>query len=259
MSSWDANLYLQFADERTQPSIDLVARITAREPRRIVDLGCGPGNSTEILRRRWPNADLIGVDHSPDMIAAARSAFPAGKWLIGNISTFQDDQPFDIVFSNAALQWVPNHHAVFPHLWEMVAPGGVLAVQVPVHLSSPLHQLILEIANDPIWQTRLTNARTAIVVGRPENYYEILQQLGARIEMWVTEYYHIMEDARAIVSWIRGTGLRPFLQALADDNERQMFLDRLLEGVARAYPCQKDGRVLFPFRRLFLLSARSEP
>lgn len=262
MPRWDAGLYLRFAEERTQPARDLIARIAIGTPSRIVDLGCGPGNSTAMLRERWPGAEITGLDNSPDMIAAARAASPeaAGaahanvRWELADAATWTAAPPVDLVFSNAALQWVRHHDRVFPHLLSQVRPGGALAVQMPAHFESPLHRLILEIAEAPRWRDRTRGASEVIWVGRPSYYYDILQPLAARLEMWETEYQHVLAGHAAIVDWIRGTGLRPFLEALASDAERTDFEAALLDGVSRAYPLQRDGRVLFPFRRVFILA-----
>jgi trans-aconitate 2-methyltransferase len=256
MPTWDPNLYLRFADERSQPALDLIRRIDLPEPRRIIDLGCGPGNSTRLLRQRWPGADITGLDSSPEMIATAAAAHPEGKWVQGDAATWTADTPFDLVFSNAALQWVPNHPAVFPHLLRQVSSRGALAVQMPVHFQSPVHQRILQIAAEPAWRDRTRAAASAIAVGRPSFYYDLLQPHTARLDLWETEYNHILEGPGAIVEWIRGTGLRPFLEALENDEQRERFQELLLAGVTEDYPRQKDGRVLFPFRRLFLVAYR---
>ncbi|NMG11754.1 trans-aconitate 2-methyltransferase [Brasilonema sp. UFV-L1] len=256
MLTWDANLYLQFANERTQPSLDLVARIAVSHPQRIIDLGCGPGNSTQILRRHWSKADIIGLDNSPEMIAAASIAYAEGKWVLADVATWTADAPFDIVFSNATLHWVPNHAALFPHLLEQVAPHGVLAVQMPVHFQSPVHQLMYEIADDPAWRQKMHSAKKALVNEKPSFYYDLLQPKVSRIDIWETEYNHIMDSPDAIVQWISGTGLRPFLEALELEEQKLQFQEMLRAGVARAYPRQKDGRILFPFRRLFIVAYR---
>ena len=257
MPTWDADLYLRFADERTRPASDLLARVGVDRPRRVIDLGCGPGNSTALLRQRWPGAAIIGLDTSPDMIAAAKKAYPEGTWIAGDIRTFADPMPFDVIFSNAALQWVPRHGEVLPRLLGQVTPGGTLAVQVPRHIQSPLHQLMLRIADDPAWRDRMDAPRRTITVETPSFYYDLLQPLADRIDLWETEYHHVLENPAAILAWIRGTGLRPFLEALAGDEERGRFEERLLGGLEQAYPRQGDGRVLFTFRRLFLVAYRA--
>jgi trans-aconitate 2-methyltransferase len=257
MPRWDSDQYLRFANERTQPAVDLLARVAIDAPRSVADLGCGPGNSTALLRQRWPAAAVVGVDSSAEMLDAARKAHPDGTWQLADIARWTPPAPCDVVFSNAALQWVPDHARVFPHLMAQVAPGGVLAVQVPAHLNSPVHQAMLAMAGDPAWRDRMHAATTAITVATPSDYYDLLQPLAARIDLWVTEYQHVLDGPAAVIDWMRGTGLRPFLQALADDAERARFEAMLLPEVTKGYPRQSDGRVLFPFRRLFVIAYRS--
>lgn len=254
--SWDAELYLRFADERTQPARDLVARIALENPRRIVDLGCGPGNSTELLRERWPQASILGIDNSPEMIAAARAKHPRESWELADAATWAAVPPCDLVFSNAALQWVPHHERLFPHLWAQVAAGGALAVQMPAHFDSPIHRLLLDVASTPRWRESTSPAATAIVVRDPTFYYELLQPLATRLELWETTYHHVLAGHAAILEWMRGTGLRPFLEALTDEGQRREFEGLVLRGVRGGYPVQSDGRVLFPFRRIFLVAYR---
>ncbi|WP_019500066.1 methyltransferase domain-containing protein [Pseudanabaena sp. PCC 6802] len=256
MSTWNPDLYLQFATERTQPSIDLVGRIQVANPTRIVDLGCGPGNSTAILRQRWPNAEAIGLDRSAEMIAAASKTYPSARWLLADISTWTADTPFDIAFSNATLHWLPDHAWLFPHLLAQVAPDGAFAVQIPARDLSPLRQVILEVASDPQWDRRMDKARQAQTREKPSFYYDVLQPIASRIDIWETEYYHVMDSPKAIVNWCRGSGLRPFLAALESEAEKLRFEQLILEGYTKAYPCQKDGRILFPFRRLFVIAYR---
>jgi len=256
MPTWDSGLYLKFASERTQPAIDLISKISASNPRRIIDLGCGPGNSTALLRQRWPEADITGLDSSAEMIAAAAKAYPGWKWIEGDGATWTAATPFDLVFSNAALQWCANHTKLFPRLMRQVSREGVMAVQMPAHFESPVHQFILEIAKDPAWQHLTRQAANAIGVGRPSFYYDLLQPLTSRLDIWETEYNHVLESPFAILEWIRGTGLRPFLEALASEEQRSRFQEILLARLTAAYPRQKDGRVLFPFRRLFIVAYR---
>lgn len=257
MADWDAGLYLRFAGERTRPAADLAGRVGVAVPTRVADLGCGPGNSTAVLRARWPGAEVVGVDNSQAMIAAATRDHPAGRWVLADLATWADDRPFDVVFSNAALHWVPDHAAVFPRLFGLVSPGGALAVQMPAHYDSPLHRLMLEIADRPEWRDRMAGAKGAMRVERPGFYYDLLRPLAARLDLWATEYLHELPDPAAVVAWIRGTGLRPYLAALADDAERAAFERFLLAGVTAAYPRQVNGGVLFPFRRLFLVADRA--
>jgi len=256
MPSWDADLYLKFANQRTQPAIDLISRISLPHPGRIIDLGCGPGNSTAMLHQRWPAADIIGLDSSREMISVASQAYPDWTWVEGDIASWAAAIPFDLVFSNAALQWVANHAEVIPLLLEQVSPQGALAIQMPAHFQSPVHQLLLEIAKDPAWHHSMQDAINAIAVGRPSFYYDILQPHTSKIDLWETEYIHIMDGPLAILDWIRGTGLRPFLEALESEEQKSCFEQLLLSGLTTAYPRQKDGHVLFPFRRLFIVAYR---
>lgn len=255
MAGWDPELYLKFGGERTQPSIDLVSRIAVDRPQRVVDLGCGPGNSTQILRKRWPDATIIGVDSDPNMIAAARREYPEGRWEQQDIADWTADAPFDVVFSNAALHWLTDHETLFPRLLRSVAPGGVLAVQMPSVTASPVHRAIWKIASDARWSDRLAAARNAQTMHPPAFYYDVLRPHVSRLDQWETEYLHPLEGPAAIVDWIRSTALRPFLDALSTDEERQTFVGWLLDSLTDAYPRLADGRVLVPYRRQFLVAS----
>lgn len=254
MSTWNADLYLQFANERTQPSLDLISRIDLTNPARIVDLGCGPGNSTAILRQRWQQADITGLDNSPEMIAAAAVAYPDGKWILADAATWTADIPYNLVFSNAMLHWLPDHARLFSHLFAQVAAGGALAIQIPAHERSPLRQVVLDVSKHSAWSDRMESARTALTMESPSFYYDLMQPIATHLDIWETEYYHVMDSHQSIVDWFRGTGLRPFLAVLDNETQRQQFEQQLLAVYTAAYPAQKDGRILFPFRRLFIVA-----
>ena len=254
MPAWDSDLYLKYVNERTQPSIDLAARINVLDPHRIIDLGCGPGNSTAVLRHRWPGAEIIGLDNSSEMISAAAKAYPTEKWILADAASWFASEPFDIIFSNAAFQWLPDHTSLFPHLMAQLAASGVLAVQMPAHYDSPVHQVILEASNDLAWRDQMETARNALTKERPSFYYNLLQPICSRLDIWETEYFHVMDSPKAIVEWFCGTGLRPFLQALENKDLRTRFEQIVLDGYTQAYQPQRDGRILFPFRRLFLVA-----
>jgi trans-aconitate 2-methyltransferase len=258
MPQWDAGLYLRFSTERTQPSIDLIQRIAVADPRRIFDLGCGPGNSTEALRRRWPGASITGVDSSPQMIEAARQTYPPGAWEVADAARWSAPEPCDLVFANAVLQWIPDHQGLCRRLMEQVAAGGALAVQVPAegHYQSPVHREIRNVSREPAWRDRLEAARTMFTHAPAGFYYDALQPLASRIDLWETTYYHVVAGPEALLDWYRGTGLRPFLEALANDVERREFERKVLDRYTAAYPRQPDGRVLFPFTRLFFVAYR---
>jgi trans-aconitate 2-methyltransferase len=255
MPSWNAEQYLTFADERTQPCRDLVSRI-ALEPKRIVDLGCGPGNSTAVLRRRWPQAEIVGIDSSPEMIAAARSDAPQGKWEQADISNWSSAQPFDLIFSNAALQWVTEHSRLYPHLLQQVSPGGALAVQVPANRHAPAHQRMRELADSAAWREHFPEKVREWHVHQPGDYFDWLSPLSRRVELWKTDYLHVMPGVSSIVDWYQGTGLRPFLDALQNEADCQRFMKAYEAMIAKDYPLRASGQVLFPFRRLFVIAYR---
>jgi trans-aconitate 2-methyltransferase len=251
--TWDANLYLRFGDERTRPAIDLASRINVASPASVVDLGCGPGNSTQVLAQRWPEAAVSGLDNSADMIAAARGAHPDQSWSQIDIAQWAPDAPVDVVFSNAALQWLGDHGPLVRRLFSAVASGGALAFQIPSDLYSPIRVMIDEVAEDPAWSARMVEARGALTMHAPAFYYDVLADAARSLDIWETEYSHVMEGHSAIVEWITSTGLRPYLAPLTDA-ERSRFLTLLAQKVAEGYPLRSDGRVLFPFRRIFVIA-----
>ncbi|HSI82916.1 MAG: methyltransferase domain-containing protein [Candidatus Methylacidiphilales bacterium] len=262
MPTWDPSLYLKFGDERTQPCRDLVHRIPLQAPARIVDLGCGPGNSTAVLAGRWPGAQITGMDSSADMLVSAKKLLPEVTWEQGDISTWTSTSTPgtglpDLVFSNAALQWVGNHPLLLPHLVEQVAPGGILAVQVPANINAPAHVIMREMANSAVWRSHFPSASVRDWhVHEPGFYYDILAPLSARLDLWVTEYMMFPTGPEGIVQWYQGTGLRPYLDALPDDELRRIFLADYLAEIAITYPTRANGHVEFPFRRLFFIAQR---
>ena len=256
MTDWNADLYLRFADERTRPAADLLARVPLQTARHAVDIGCGPGNSTELIVRRFPDAAVEGVDTSPDMLEKARARLPGVAFRQADVSTFRAEPPADLIFANAVLQWVPDHERLFPRLMESLAPGGVLAVQMPDNLDQPSHRLMREVAAEPAFAEKIGDAnavRTAIP--SVEAYYDLLQPHARAIDIWRTTYCHVLSDAGAIVEWVRATGLRPFLDPL-DEAGKADFLAAYTGRIAKAYPPLRDGRVLLPFPRLFIVAMR---
>jgi trans-aconitate 2-methyltransferase len=249
MPTWNADQYLKFEEERTQPCRDLAARLLTDPVESIVDLGCGPGNSTRILTRKWPAARITGVDSSTSMIDVARREQPQHRWVVSDIVQWasKEHELFDVVFSNAALQWVPDHAAVYPQLFARVRPGGVFAVQIPSDFNSPPHRLMRAIA-PPDLQVKEWHAHSAAF------YYDLLASVTERVDMWETEYQHALPNAEAIVEWYKGTGLRPFLESLTTESDREHFLAEYLRRIRAEYPVRPDGKVLFPFRRLFLIA-----
>jgi trans-aconitate 2-methyltransferase len=251
MAPWDAAQYLKFEDQRTRPAVDLLARIPLAAPTRVIDLGCGPGNSTALLAARWPGARLAGLDSARDMLATARRAHPTVEWIDGDIAAWSPSERYDVVYSNAALQWVPGHATLLPRLVAAVAPDGVLAVQMPRTGDAPAHRLMREIAADEPWQAALAG-RARAHVQAPSFYYDLLAPLARQVDLWETEYQHVMADSAAILEWVKGTALRPFLEPLSQD-QRAAFTTRYRAALEQAYLPQADGRIIFPFRRLFVI------
>jgi trans-aconitate 2-methyltransferase len=256
--NWSATQYLKFEAERNRPIHDLLAQIPGERVETAVDIGCGPGNSTEILHRRFPNAAITGLDSSAAMIEAARKRLPGLQFAVENIATWGQAGPFDLILANAVLQWLPDHAALLPRLVAKLAPGGSLAVQIPDNLDEPAHLIMREVAATGPWAKKLAKAPQAREVRHgPEWYYRILGQAGARANVWRTVYHHALADgAGAIVEWFKGTGLRPYLEPL-DDAERAAFLDQYQEALAKAYPILPDGAVLLAFPRLFFVATRA--
>ncbi len=250
--TWDPERYLTFGDERGRPFVDLLARVGATEVDRVVDLGCGPGNLTAMLRQRWPAADVVGVDSSPEMIDRAREAGIEGvRFEVGDLRAWQADRPVDVLVSNATLQWVPEHLALLPGLVAQVAPGGWLAFQVPGNFAEPSHMLLHELAAEERFRGYVAGAARP-AAHDPEAYLETLLDLGCRVDAWETTYLHVLTGDDAVFTWVSGTGARPVLQALPEalraDFEAE-YRTRLRE----AYPPGPHGTVL-PFRRVFVVA-----
>ena len=207
MPTWDSDQYLRFAAERTRPAEDLAARVSVTSPKSVIDLGCGPGNSTAVIARRWPAATVAGLDSSAAMIETARTSLAAVSWSVGDIATWTAASPFDVIYSNAALQWVPQHEALLPRLMGQVAPGGALAFQVPANFDAPGHQLIRAIGASDKWRHRFDSAVREWHVEEPSFYYDALATCSRDVDLWTTEYVHVMPGPDAIVEWYRGTGL----------------------------------------------------
>ena len=256
MKEWDPVLYRKFEAERTRPARELLARISLEEVEQVTDLGCGPGNSTELLTEAWPLANVSGLDSSAAMLAQARERLPHCRFVQADIRSWQAETPQQVIYANASLQWLDNHAALFPHLVRQLAPGGVLAVQMPDNLNEPSHRLMREVAATEPWRARI-GAETA---DRKQplssgEYYDLLTQAGCEVDIWRTTYYHVMADAQAIISWLQATGLRPFLASL-DDAAQTDFLADYYQRLLTAYPAQRDGQVLLAFPRLFIVAVK---
>lgn len=260
---WDAQQYLRFGGERARPFFDLIARIGATEPGYVADLGCGPGNLTQVLARRWPGAEVDGVDNSPEMIAAAAAAADDGRprFVLADVREWQPERPPDVLVCNAVLQWVPDHHDLLLRWAAMLAPGGWLAFQLPGNFDQPSHAIVREMASSPRWRALLAGAELNRQAGDPEGYAELLARPGYDVDAWETSYVHILANPRAggehpVLEWAKGTTLRPVLAAL-DAEQSAAFLREYGERVRRAYNPRSFG-TMFSFRRVFAVLHRCD-
>lgn len=254
MSTWDPRQYLKYEDERTQPSIDLTAKIKVDNPMTIIDIGCGPGNSTQVLYQRWPNAHITGLDNSREMIEKAQKDYPNQNWLLADASRLKLDQTYDVIFSNAALQWIHNHDLLIPRLFMMVNPHGSLAVQVPANNESPLHRALLSVSSKEKWSRFVSGTEKLLNYHTAEYYYNILCPIASSLDLWETIYYHVMASHEELLEWYKGTGIRPFLEKLPDERSRKEFEGEIAAECRRYYTSQRDGTILFPFKRIFFIA-----
>jgi trans-aconitate 2-methyltransferase len=255
VNDWNAQQYLQFETERTRPAADLLSHVVGAA-QRVADLGCGPGNSTELLIARFPDATVIGVDNSDDMLAKARKRLPTVTFAKADLVHWRATTPMDVVFANAVMQWIPSHIRVMQDIVEQLAPRGRLAVQMPDNLDEPTHSLMRETAKNVSFSSKLASAASSREsIGAFEDYYAALSPRCARVDFWRTTYAHILESPRAIVEWVKGTGLRPFLDPLTPEEQTE-YLARYEEAIAKAYPPLADGRVLLRFPRVFIVAAK---
>lgn len=250
---WDPEQYLRFGDERLRPALDLLARVAHPGPARVVDLGCGAGSAMPALRARFPGAALRGVDGSPEMLAKARAAgFDTEQ---ADIARWAPAEPVDVLFSNAALHWLTDHAALFPRLLGRLAPGGVLAVQMPHMHAAPVRAAQDRLAADGPWAARLAGVRSAPPVMEPAAYYDLLAPRAAALDIWTTEYLHVLRGEDPVARWAMGSSLRPYMDALDGEPAlREGFVAAYAAEMRRAYPPRADGAVLLPFRRLFILA-----
>jgi trans-aconitate 2-methyltransferase len=253
---WDPELYRRYEDERTRPARDLLARVALAEAAYVVDLGCGPGNSTELLVERFPGASVLGTDTSAAMLDSARERLPQCRFELSDITAWQPATPPDLIFANAVLHWIPDHDSLFPRLLSMLAAGGVLAVQMPDNLDEATHRLMREVAAESAWASRIGDAgsyRSRILSA--DHYYDLLAPNAERVEIWRTAYQHPMASAAAIVDWLRATGLRPFLDPLSGE-QRTAFLAEYERRIDEAYAPRADGKRLLAFPRTFVVVQR---
>ncbi|MDO9403357.1 MAG: trans-aconitate 2-methyltransferase [Polaromonas sp.] len=263
MSDWNPALYSRFEDQRTRPASDLLARVPLQRAAEVVDLGCGPGNSTGLLVSRFPGARVLGVDNSPAMLDQARQRLPGVAFEAGDISDWRpaDGAPAPgLIYANASLQWVPGHEALIPRLFSMLAPGGVLAIQMPDNRDQPTHQSMRDVAEQSPWAAHIGDVhklRTAVLP--VQAYYDLLARDAREVDVWHTIYQHPMASPAAIVDWVSATGLKPFVERLpqAPEDLRASYLAEYEQRIAAAYPPRADGQLLLAFPRMFIVAQRA--
>ncbi len=256
MGDWNPALYRRYEDERTRPARDLLAQVPLASAELAVDLGCGPGNSTQLLVERFGAGQVLGTDNSEPMLQSARKRLPEVAFEFSDVSTWQPSRAPQLIFANAVLQWVPGHEALIPRLFAALAPGGVLAIQMPDNRNEPTHRSMREVAALAPWSEPIgdVNAlRTAVLP--VEAYYDLLTPQAERVDVWHTVYQHPMASPAAIVEWVSSTGLKPFVDRLPAEL-RPGYLAEYERRIGLAYPPRADGRLLLAFPRMFILAQR---
>jgi len=253
-ADWSASQYLKFEDQRTRPARDLAAQVPLDSPRKVYDLGCGPGNSTETLMERFPEAEFVGVDSSPDMLDKARKRLPQVKFMQADLARWMPPADADVFYSNATFQWIPDHIPVLQRLLQALPEGGALAVQMPDNVNEPSHRSMREVAAVGPWADRLKDTPRE-QLPTVQAYYDALRPHARHVDIWHTHYQHPLDGAEAIADWFKGTALRPYLDPLSEA-ERPEFLVQYKALLSKAYPTQCDGKSLLRFPRLFLLAVR---
>lgn len=251
--TWDPAAYGTFSQPRLRPALDLMARIKADAPARVADLGCGTGNVTRLLAARWPMAEVTGVDSSPEMLGEMPGEAGGFRAVQADMASWRPDTPLDVLFSNAALHWLDGHATLFPHLVSLLAPGGTLAVQMPRNHQAQSHVVMAQVAQSGPWAETLAPLLRTDPVAEPAFYYQTLAPLVADIDIWQTEYLHMLDGDDAVYHWVMGTALKPLADAL-DEPDRSDFLIEVRERLRNSYPREANGKTPFAFKRLFIVA-----
>lgn len=253
MGNWDSRQYLKFEKERTQPSRDLIHRLDCA-PHTVLDVGCGPGNSTFALKQSFPDAAILGIDNSEDMIENAKSAHPDLLFRFQEVdSRFQTDSKYDLIFSNACIHWIPDHAELIPNMLNALNPGGTLAIQIPEPWNMPMYQILGRLQQQPEWE-KIRGVRN-FHARQPEEYYDLLSKHASEFAIWETAYIQTIDGIEGILEWYRGSGLRPYLAALTPP-EQEKLLAVLREELSEFYPLRTNGKVMMRFPRLFFTAKR---
>lgn len=252
MPNWNPIQYEKFLKDRTQPAIDLANRLEEFAPNSILDLGCGPGNSTKVLIDKFPTAKIIGADNSDEMLKKARELYPDIEfiYLDANGDLNEVNEKFDIVFSNACIQWLPNHDELLPKLMTLLKPNGILAIQIPMQREHPVHIIINELENTTKWNDKITPRQYNNLT--TEEYFDVLSHISSNFEIWETTYCHRMPSYESIIEWYKGTGLRPYLERLTENDSKE-FINDVYSKLKHQYKVQNNGEILFRFPRLFFI------
>lgn len=252
MFNWNSDQYLKFKAQRTQPAIDLAKRVADANPQMVIDIGCGPGNSTSVLKSVFPNAKILGIDTSPDMINKAKKTYPDIDFIVGDARDIQDK--YDLIFSNACLQWIPDHKKFIPYLMSRLSAGGTLAVQIPMNGEEPLFRIIRDVVSESDYSFDLSQLIRQWTLN-PDEYYEILSGCSSSFQIWETVYYHDLPNCEAMLEWVKGTHIRPYLAQLSEE-DGLVFENEILERTMKTYPIMSDGKVILRFRRFFFTARR---
>lgn len=255
MKEWSSDQYLKFRHQRTQPAVDLAKRIADKNPCAVLDIGCGPGNSTSVLKKTFPKARIVGIDSSPEMIEKARASCTDIEFRLCDITAdLENLEKYDVIFSNACLQWVPGHRTLIPALLGKLNTGGVLAVQIPMNYKEPLFVVENDVLSEPSWGFAGKDIRTINTLP-PEEYFNILASCANDFDIWETVYYHRMPSVEAMVEWIKGTNLRPYLNALDAESAKKLEAE-ITDRAAKVYTKQENGEYIFKFRRFFFIAEK---
>lgn len=253
--AWNPQQYLKFSGHRLRPALDLLLRIPDMDAARIADLGAGAGNVTKLIKERWPEATVAGIEGSAEMVAAGRKAAPEVEWHQADLGQWRPSQAYDVIYSNAALHWLADHETLFPRLMQAVTPGGILAVQMPRNFEAPSHTLIAETALNGPWRKTVEHLVTPPPVQGPAFYHRLLTPLSENLDIWETEYLQVLEGSNPVKEWTKGTWLMRYLDVL-DGADKAAFEAAYGERILKAYPPTASGETLFPFRRLFMVAQR---
>lgn len=256
MEKWNVASYKRFERERTQPAIDLANRIPLANPHKILDIGCGPGNSTNVLKQKYPNAYILGIDSAPEMIEAAQKQHPDLEFRLVDASKDLLDlaQDFDVVFSNASISWMPDHPQLLANMLSLLREDGILAVQVPLHYDMPIHALVTDVLLLPRWKPLFPEIRLVPLLEEDE-YFDLLWDLTPEFSLWKTVYCHVLASFDDVWEWFHSSGLRPYLCLLGED-EKKAFEQDIRDRSHEYYTLRKNGRLLFRVPRLFFTAER---